>query len=423
MSETPSETPSDRPPETPPGSAPASQPAARRHQDNFREILSQDVNFDFVGKRKFFAVFSAVLVAFCIGLFVFVGPNWGIDFTGGTEVQVHFTSETSVAEVRDSLTSVGVGDDAIQKVDVAIGSRYLIRVQGASGTRPEEVEAVKKALSAFGPDWIEEFRIDAEVGTRATVIYKGDVVPLEKINAALSAMKGVSVQPSPEDNTFYVRLPGLAEDIRSHLETNLKDRGTEIERIDSIGPKVGGSLRTAGLISTLLTMGLLLVYIGFRFDFAYAPGAILCLFHDASIVLGVWVVTQMEFGLPMVSAVLTLVGYSINDTIVTYDRIRENSERYRRKQLPQLINDSVNQTLARTIITSSATALALIPFLFFGGPVLQQFAIAMLVGMVAGTYSTIYVASPIMILIKENEDFLRGLVGLRKKQVKDAATP
>jgi len=118
----------------------------------------------------------------------------------------------------------------------------------------------------------------------------------------------------------------------------------------------------------------------------------------------------------MISAVLTLVGYSINDTIVTYDRIRENSVRYRRKNLPELINDSINQTLARTIVTTGATALALLPFLIWGGQVLKQFAIAMLVGMAAGTYSTIYIASPIMIIIKENEDFLYGLIGMGKKK-------
>jgi preprotein translocase subunit SecF len=238
---------------------------------------------------------------------------------------------------------------------------------------------------------------------------------MDKIQSELARVPGVSVQASPEENTFYVRLPGLAEDIRGLLETNLKDRGVEIEQISSVGPKVGGSLRTAGLVSTLIAMGLLLVYVAFRFDFAYAPGAVLCVFHDAAIVLGVWVVTQQEFGLPMISAILTLVGYSLNDTIVTYDRIRENSEKYRRKNLPELINDSVNQTLSRTLITNGATSLAIIPFMFLGGPILQQFAIAMMVGMVAGTYSTIYIASSLMILLKENQDMLLGWVGIKRK--------
>lgn len=387
-------------------------------KDNFREILPTNINIDFVGKRGIFAIMSGVVVLTSIILFFVVGPNWGIDFTGGTEVQVHFKQETSSEEVREALTGVGLGEDALQSIETTDGgSRYSLRVQGASGTRPEDVEVVKQYLAtAFGADWIEEFRVDSEIGTRATVVYKGDIIPVERIADVVKVAKGVTVQASPEENTFYLRLPGLAEDIEARLEKNLKDRGVEMESINSIGPKVGASLRMAGLTSTVITMLMLLVYIGFRFDFAYAPGAVVMLVHDTAIVVLVWVVTRMEFGLPMISAVLTLVGYSINDTIVTYDRIRENSVRYRRKNLPELINDSINQTLARTIVTTGATALALLPFLIWGGQVLKQFAIAMLVGMAAGTYSTIYIASPIMIIIKEHEDFLYGLIGMGKKK-------
>jgi preprotein translocase SecF subunit len=162
-------------------------------------------------------------------------------------------------------------------------------------------------------------------------------------------------------------------------------------------------------------MAILTVYVALRFDFAFAPGAILCVFHDAVITCGIFVVTQQEFGLSMISAILTLVGYSLNDTIVIYDRIRENMEKYRRTDLPKLINDSINQTLSRSIMTSGATALALLPFLFWGGPILKQFASAMLIGIVIGSYSTIYVASPLMIILKENQDTLLRLIGMSKK--------
>jgi preprotein translocase SecF subunit len=158
------------------------------------------------------------------------------------------------------------------------------------------------------------------------------------------------------------------------------------------------------------------VYVAVRFDFAFAPGAILCLFHDAVITCGIFVLTRQEFGLSMISAILTLVGYSINDTIVIYDRIRENMEKYRRTELPKLINDSINQMLSRSVSTSLATGLALTPFLFLGGPVLKNFASAMLIGIVIGSYSTIYVASPLMIIIKENQDTLLRLVGLGPKK-------
>lgn len=384
---------------------------------NFHEILPTTINWNFVKYRGIAAVLSTLGIVISIVLMIVVGPNWGIDFTGGTEVQVHMTTKTEVAEVREVLASSGVGDEAIQEVEAPLGSRFVVRVQGKSGTREDQVTAVKDALVArFGATWIEDFKLDAEVGTRAVVVYKGDIIPMEQVIDAVKGVPGVTVQASPEDNTFYLRLPGLAEEIRQLLEAKLKDRGVEIEKIDSIGPKVGASLRTAGMISLFVTIGLILVYISIRFDFSFAPGAVLCLFHDSAMVVGLWVITQMEFGLPMISAILTLVGYSINDTIVTYDRIRENRLKYRRKNLPELINDSINQTLARTFVTTGATALALIPFLFLGGPVLQQFAIAMLFGMFVGTYSTIYVAAPVMILLEENKDRLMGLVGLGSKK-------
>lgn len=384
---------------------------------NFREILPPTLNWNFVKYRGVAAVLSTLGIILAVALMVLVGPNWGIDFTGGTEVQVHMTTKTDVSEVREVLASSGVGDEAIQEVQAPLGSRFVVRVQGKSGTRDDQVVAVKDALIArFGADWIETFKLDAEVGTRAVVVHKGDVVPMEEVIAAVRSVQGVTVQASPEDNTFYLRLPGLAEEIRQLLEAKLADRGVEIEKIDSIGPKVGASLRTAGMLSLLVTIGLILVYISLRFDFSFAPGAVLCLFHDSAMVVGLWVLTQMEFGLPMISAILTLVGYSINDTIVTYDRIRENRLKYRRRNLPELINDSINQTLARTIVTNGATALALIPFIFLGGPVLQQFAIAMLFGMFVGTYSTIYVAAPVMILLEENKDRLMSMVGLGGKK-------
>jgi preprotein translocase subunit SecF len=178
---------------------------------------------------------------------------------------------------------------------------------------------------------------------------------------------------------------------------------------------VGESLKRSGVISLLATMGLLFVYIGFRFEPSFAPGAILCLFHDSIMLIGIWVVTRQEFGLSMISAILTLLGYSINDTIVVYDRIRENMEKYRQKDFGKLINDSINQTLSRTIVTSGATALSMIPFLFFGGGVLRQFAEAMLIGIVIGTYSSIYVAAPLTMVLRENQDRITGWLGFRSK--------
>lgn len=388
------------------------------------ELIPRSFHYDFIARRHFFANISWAAWGISLVLIAVIGPKWSIDFTGGTEVQVHFTQGTTVDEVRTALRPVGVGDDAIQQIGDASDHRFLFRTQGASSAREEDVAAVRTAIeTAFGPTWIKEFELDAQVGTRAGVEYNGPQVNVVEIQKALAGISGISVQPSTEDNTFYVRLPGVAETVTQALESTLGDRGVVLERTDSVGPKVGDSLRWAGVLSLGIAMLLLLVYIGFRFDFTFAPGAILCLFHDSVIVIGIWVVTRQEFGLSMISALLTLLGYSINDTIVVYDRIRENMEKYRRQDLPILINDSINQTLSRTVITSGGTMLSMVPFLIWGGPVLFQFAEAMLIGIVIGTYSSVYVAAPMTIVLRENREWISRLLGFKNDAVAQPAGP
>ncbi len=380
------------------------------------EIIPKNFSYDFVGKRRFWALVSLFASTSGLLLFLGVGPSWSIDFTGGTEVEMHFPAPTPIAEVRAVLSSVGIGDEAVQQVGAESESRFVVRLQGEAKPDPAQVESVRVALvGAMGEGWIDELRLDTEVGTRATVTYKGDPVPLPRVTAALAALPGVTVQSSPEENAFYLRLPGIAEGIRAALTTEFPDRAPIIDRADSVGPKVGGNLRTAGIMSLLVSTLLHLVYVGVRFDFAFAPGAILCLIHDVVITVGILVLTRQEFGLATVSALLTLTGYSLNDTIVVYDRIRENLHQYRRKNFGDLINDSINQTLSRSIMTSLATALAMVPFLFVGGDVLREFATVMLVGIVVGAYSTIYVAAPLTMTIRDNQDAILRIFGLNNK--------
>jgi preprotein translocase subunit SecF len=173
---------------------------------------------------------------------------------------------------------------------------------------------------------------------------------------------------------------------------------------------VGGELRRKGFLAIGATLALILVYVAFRFDLAFAPGAVLALFHDVSIVVGIFVITGHEFNLPMIGALLTIIGYSLNDTIVIYDRIRENMRRYRRADTARLINDSINETMTRTLATSFTTGVAMLAFLFLGGPVIETFALAILLGVVFGTYSTIFVASPTILLMEDLRPHLAKLV-------------
>ncbi|MDP7110993.1 MAG: protein translocase subunit SecF, partial [Myxococcota bacterium] len=178
----------------------------------------------------------------------------------------------------------------------------------------------------------------------------------------------------------------------------------KIIKVDSIGEKVGAQLRTQGVLAILVTLGLILLYTAFRFELSFAPGAVLALLHDVLIVAGVFSVCSalfgFEFNLPTIGALMTIVGYSLNDTIVVFDRIRENVRRFKRKELSWIINTSINECLSRTLLTSATTFLVVLMLAVFGGPILRGFAVALLAGIVVGTYSSIFVASPVILFLQ-----------------------
>ncbi len=211
---------------------------------------------------------------------------------------------------------------------------------------------------------------------------------------------------------MVITVPGLSRLVQARIAEVLGDQKFEVLSIEAVGPKVGADLRRQGLIAIIASLGLVLIYVAFRFDLAFAPGAILALIHDVSVTAGLFVLLQLEFSVPMIGALLTIVGYSLNDTIVIYDRIRENRDRYRRGDLTALINTSINETLSRTLTTNFTVTLSVFAFLFFGGPVIRNFAIAMLCGVIFGTYSTIVVASPMIIVMEDLKPWLSRFVAM-----------
>ncbi len=387
------------------------------------QFIPDNVNIDFVGKRKYAAMVSAVLVTLSVVLFMVMGPNWGIDFTGGAEIRLKFTEEqVEIGDVRDAIVAVGLPGDSVQSIGGPEDSEYSIRVQDAAFGSDEVREQVKQQLAAtFGDDWIAEERFEAEVGASMTLQYAGDSVPMEQIEAAITGLQGVQLREAPDDNTFYVKLPGLSQQVQDALQVQLADHPFDVLQVDSVGPKVGGDLRRQGFISIFATLALVLVYVAFRFDLTFAPGAVLALFHDVTIVIGIFVLIQREVNISIIGALLTIVGYSLNDTIVIYDRIRENMERYRRKDMEGLINASVNETLNRTINTSLTTLAAMLVFLFMGGPVIETFALAIALGVVVGTYSTVYVASPMILIMQDVKPYLVRMMTLSQRSSPEAA--
>jgi len=202
-----------------------------------------------------------------------------------------------------------------------------------------------------------------------------------------------------DDHTYEIYLEGVADTFLQELQKALGDVELKAEEIVWIGPSVGKQLRDAGIKSLLYALGLILLYVAFRFDLRFAPGAVVCLLHDVVLTIGVFVVIRREVSLPIIAALLTIVGYSLNDTIVVFDRIRENLSRVRERDLKTVVNKSINETLSRTLMTSMTTFLVILPILVLARGTIQDFAIALAIGILIGTYSSIYIASPIAVWV------------------------
>ncbi|MED5373659.1 MAG: protein translocase subunit SecF [Myxococcota bacterium] len=366
-------------------------------------FLKPKKSVDFVGMRKIFGAISALLVLVSLVLTVVVQPNWGIDFTGGTEITVKFDEDISIGEVRTALTTLGLGDDAVQQINDEADHEFSIRVRDTTiGAEEVEAEVLEVLAQNYGADFVVNPRLDAQVSTRVIIEHKPGVeVDLELLKEQLKGIEGARPKAFAEDNTFQVELTGLSAKIESNIKQAFEGHAFEVRSVDSVGPKVGGDLRTQGILAMAATLGLILLYIAFRFDVVFAPGAILALIHDVALTLGLFTVFQLEVNLSMIGALLTIIGYSLNDTIVIYDRIRENMRRYRRSETEKLINDSINDTLGRTLATSITTLFGIIAFLVLGGPVIRNFALAMGIGVVVGTYSTIFVATPSILVMEK----------------------
>jgi preprotein translocase subunit SecF len=383
------------------------------------------LDIDFCRWRYAFGGASAVLVTLSWVAFFVIGPNWGTDFTGGTEIHLKFcetagtarecvAKPTDIGAVRAGLQGLGLADDAVQAVNGGGSGEFLVRIADPTfGMSDLESNLRAELTKMYGPGWATDLKGTAEVSARFVVTYTGDWKdPKEVAQKLQAAFPRAYANPGKQNDQVIIEVPGLAERITALMAAELQDRPFTVLATDSVGPKVGGDLRRQGFIALVATGLLILVYVAFRFDIEYAPGAVIALFHDVSMTIGVLVLLQLDFSLQTVGALLTILGYSINDTIVIYDRIRENKDRYRASDLVTLINKSVSETLTRTIATSFTVFIALLAFLVWGGPVLRDFAITMLCGLVFGTYSTVYIASPLIIYTNDLKPWFQRLVAV-----------
>lgn len=289
------------------------------------QLIKPDINLDFVGKRKLALIVSVVLIVIGMASLLVKGPNYGIDFAGGTLVQVQFAQSTDASAIKKSIAVLDLGSPVVQSFGDN-QNEFLIRVEQASGE-----------------------------------------------------LKGLSVQ------------------IQDALEQTYEKGNIDIRRVEMVGPQVGKDLRNKGLKALFYAMLGLLVYISWRFEFRFAVGAIIALVHDVLITLGAFSLSGREIDLPIIAAFLAIIGYSLNDTIIVYDRIRENLGKHNKESFIFVVNRSINETLSRTLLTSGTTLLVVLALFVLGGGVIHNFAFAMLIGILVGTYSSIFVASPVLI--------------------------
>ena len=311
------------------------------------DFIPHGTAIPFLPFRKIAFVGSGALIILSIALFLAAGLNYGIDFRGGTliEIQTKDGEPADIRALRDTVGGLGLGDVQIQEFGTP--SDVLIRIERQPGGEKAQQTAVEKVRKALG------------------------------------------------DRVNY--------------------RRTEV-----VGPTVSGELKQSGAIAVIVAIMAVLIYIWFRFEWQFSLGAVAALVHDVLLTIGVFAALQLEFNLSIIAAILTIVGYSLNDTVVVYDRVRENLRKYKKMPLEELLDRSLNDTLSRTILTSVTTLLALVSLYAFGGEVIRGFTFAMIWGVVVGTYSSIFIAAPMLLILGVKRDW-SGLGGAKVKAPSSAS--
>jgi preprotein translocase subunit SecF len=367
------------------------------------------VNIDFVGKRRGFVILSIALVTGAIAAFIGLQAagaiNWGIDFAGGTVIDIEFDREVDIGKVRSTVRDLGYEKNVIQRsgLEGAEGKAdYMIRVERIAILGPQDAENLEANLKEVFGDKLLEFRFDQDSGDQFELRFD-DAVTAKKLRAVLAeqaeaigrselAQVTLRKQGKQDQHRWMVLMTGVAKQIELAMAEAFPGADPEVRKVEFVGPQVGNKLRNDGILAMIYAIAGILVYVAFRFNMQFAPGAVLALAHDSIIVIGLFALLGMEFNLTFVAAILTVIGYSVNDTIVVYDRIRENMTRIRNQPIEKVVNSSLNEVLNRSLLTSLTTITALLGLLILGFGEIRQFAIAMTIGVVIGTYSSIYVA-------------------------------
>ncbi len=339
------------------------------------QFIKPDINLDFVGKRKIAFIVSLAMIFISIAsLIVHKGPKYGIDFAGGTLIQVKFDAPVKLADIKSGLATVNLGKSSVQGFGEHIEHEYLIRTDGSVMTEQGFSLEVQKALASSTGQGVDIRRVEM-VGPQV-----GKDLREKALFAMFYALLFIAIYISGRFELKWM-LSGVMAGVLMGAVYLLSIFHVSVP-----------FLIAAALVVTLFLFWFL--------ELKYAMGAIVALVHDVTITVGIFSLFGKEFTLPIIAALLTIIGYSLNDTIIVFDRIRENLRKYHKNPLEVVINKSINETLSRTILTSGTTLVVVIALFILGGGIIHDFAFAMMVGIIVGTYSSIYVASPILLAWK-----------------------
>ena len=336
------------------------------------QFIKPDININFVGKRKIaFCISLAMILVSISSLLIHKGPRYGIDFAGGTLIQVKFSAPASPANIKSGLATIDLGKSSVQQFGESSDNEYLIRTDISITTSQGFSSKVQQALEASTGTEVDIRRVEM-VGPQV-----GKDLREKALFAMFFALLFITIYISGRFELKWV-LSGVMAGILMGAVYLLSIFNVSVPY-----------LIAAALIVTLLLFWFL--------ELKYAMGAIVALIHDVTITVGIFSIFDKEFTLPIIAALLTIIGYSLNDTIIVFDRIRENSRKYHKNPLEFIINRSVNETLSRTLLTSLTTLVVVVALFVLGGGIIHDFAFAMILGVIVGTYSSVYVASPILL--------------------------
>jgi len=383
-----------------------------------------NVNIDFLGKKWYFLAFSLIFsVAGVFSMLFWHHIPWGVDFRGGTLVYVKFSHPLDLSIVRTDMDRAGLRDPKIQaygpagnnEVLIDLGLRETSQQQALDQGKSKIIGALETHAPVGNPCNASTPAVGAcDLNNASSLTIKNYLMNRDPMHLGTDADQKYTAQTqaitSYRDKVLGGVLSSIdqlksAPDVDPAAAASLSDSfylsDFGVRNVEIVGPQVGGQLRTQAGLATLYSLLGMLVYLGFRFEWIYGIAAVVTVFHDTLITVGAFSLTNTDISLTVIAAILTLIGYSNNDTIVVFDRIRENIKLMRREKLSEVVNRSINQTLSRTILTAGLTFLTVLALFLFGGEVLRGFSLALVIGILIGTYSSIAIAAPILVAYQE----------------------